>query len=61
MFSRSEPQTGPSGTLAWSVDVDNPATGEAFTVTLKEVNLQGHDGAVVTRSCSVGFSGNYPR
>ena len=61
MFSRSEPQTGPSGTLAWSVDVDNPATGEAFTVTLKEVNLQGHDGAVVTRPCSVGFSGNYPR
>ena len=61
MFSRGEPQTGPSGTLAWSVDVDNPATGEAFTVTLKEVNLQGHDGAVVTRPCSVGFSGNYPR
>jgi len=61
MFSRGEPQTGPSGTLAWSVDVDNPATGEAFTVTLKEVNLQGHDGAIVTRPCSVGFSGNYPR
>jgi ribonucleoside-diphosphate reductase alpha chain len=61
MFSRGEPQTGPSGTLAWSVDVDNPATGEAFTVTLKEVNLQGHDGGIVTRPCSVGFSGNYPR
>ncbi|MEI8168929.1 MAG: adenosylcobalamin-dependent ribonucleoside-diphosphate reductase [Rhodoferax sp.] len=61
MFSRNEPQTGPSGTLAWSVDVDNPATGEAFTVTLKEVNLQGHDGGIVTRPCSVGFSGNYPR
>ena len=61
MFSRGEPQTGPSGTLAWSVDVDNPATGEAFTVTLKEVNLTGHDGAIVTRPCAVGFSGNYPR
>ncbi len=61
MFSRGEPQTGPSGTLAWSVDVDNPATGEAFTVTLKEVNLPGHDGATVTRPCAVGFSGNYPR
>jgi ribonucleoside-diphosphate reductase alpha chain len=61
MFSRGEPQTGPSGTLAWSVDVDNPATGEAFTVTLKEVNLQGQDGAIVTRPCAVGFSGNYPR
>ena len=61
MFSRGEPQTGPSGTLAWSVDIDNPATGEAFTVTLKEVNLPGHDGAIVTRPCAVGFSGNYPR
>lgn len=61
MFSRGEPQTGPSGTLAWSVDVDNPATGEAFTVTLKEVNLPDPDGVIVTRPCSVGFSGNYPR
>ena len=61
MFSRGEPQTGPSGTLAWAVDVDNPATGESFTVTLKEVNLPGHDGVIVTRPCAVGFSGNYPR
>jgi ribonucleoside-diphosphate reductase alpha chain len=61
MFSRNEPQTGPSGTLAWAVDVDNPATGEAFTVTLKEVNLPGPDGGVVTRPCAVGFSGNYPK
>ncbi len=61
MFSRGEPHTGPSGTLAWSVDVDNPATGEAFTLTLKEVNLPGADGSVVTRPCAVGFSGNYPR
>ena len=61
MFSRGEPQTGTSGTLAWSVDVDNPATGESFTVTLKEVNLPGHDGVIVTRPCAVGFSGNYPR
>ncbi len=61
MFSRGEPQTGPSGTLAWAVDVDNPATGESFTVTLKEVNLPGQDGVLVTRPCAVGFSGNYPR
>jgi ribonucleoside-diphosphate reductase alpha chain len=61
MFSRGEPQTGPSGTLAWSVDVDNPATNESFTVTLKEVNLPSHDGGVVTRPCAVGFSGNYPK
>ncbi|MDD2844974.1 MAG: adenosylcobalamin-dependent ribonucleoside-diphosphate reductase [Rhodoferax sp.] len=61
MFSRNEPITGPSGTLAWAVDVDNPATSEAFTVTLKEVNLAGPDGNMVTRPCAVGFSGNYPK
>ncbi|MGD9832212.1 MAG: adenosylcobalamin-dependent ribonucleoside-diphosphate reductase [Piscinibacter sp.] len=61
MFSRDEPRTGPSGTLAWSVDIDNPATGENFTLTLKEVTLPGPDGGTVTRPCAVGFSGNYPR
>ena len=44
MFSRNEPQTGTDGTLSWTVDIDNPATGEAFTVTLKEMTLPGHDG-----------------
>ena len=59
MFSRDEPRTGTSGTLAWSVDIDNPASGEAFTLTLKEVTLPGPEGG--TRPCAVGFSGNYPR
>jgi ribonucleoside-diphosphate reductase alpha chain len=67
MFSRREPQTGTDGTLAWAVDVDNPATGEAFTVTLKEVTLAmpaGADGSPArdaTRPCAIGFSGNYPK
>jgi ribonucleoside-diphosphate reductase alpha chain len=61
MFSVAEPHTGPSGTLAWAVDIDNPATGEQFTLTLKEVTLPGPDRATVTRPCAVGFSGNYPR
>jgi ribonucleoside-diphosphate reductase alpha chain len=61
MFARDEPHTGPSGTLAWAVDVHNPATDEAFTLTLKEVTLPGPDGVAVTRPCAVGFSGNYPR
>lgn len=61
MFSRDEPHTGPSGTLAWAVDIDNPATGEAFTLTLKEVTLPAAEGGSVTRPCAVGFSGNYPR
>jgi ribonucleoside-diphosphate reductase alpha chain len=74
MFSREEPRTGTSGTLAWAVDVDNAATGESFTVTLKEVSLPAHAGgagfitrqdaggaAFITRPCAIGFSGNYPR
>ncbi len=61
MFSVAEPHTGPSGTLAWAVDIDNPATGEHFTVTLKEVTLPGPDRIPVTRPCAVGFAGNYPR
>ena len=61
MFSRDEPRTGPGGTLAWAVDVDNPSTGETFTLTLKEITLPGQDGQTVTRPCAVGFSGNYPR
>ena len=70
MFSRDEPRTGTAGTLAWAVDVDNPATGESFTLTMKEVTLRSAAGANapegaaptrVTRPCAVGFSGNYPR
>ncbi len=64
MFSFEEPRTGTSGTLAWAVDIENPATGEVFTLTLKEVTLPAHDsvtGGTVTRPCAVGFSGNYPR
>ena len=61
MFSREEPRTGTAGTLAWAVDVDNPATGELFTLTLKEVSLPTPDGGSVTRPCAMGFSGNYPR
>ncbi len=61
LFSRDEPKTGPSGTLAWAVDIDNPASGEAFTLTLKEVTLPAPDGGTVTRPCAIGFAGNYPK
>ncbi|WP_281916006.1 adenosylcobalamin-dependent ribonucleoside-diphosphate reductase [Caldimonas thermodepolymerans] len=61
MFSRDEPRTGPSGTLAWAVDVENPTTGESFTLTLKEITLPGPDGRPVTRPCAMGLSGNYPK
>jgi ribonucleoside-diphosphate reductase alpha chain len=61
MFSRDEPHTGPGGTLAWAVDIRNPATGEDFTVTLKEIVLPDGAGGRITRPCAIGFSGNYPR
>jgi ribonucleoside-diphosphate reductase alpha chain len=61
MFSKDEPRTGTAGTLAWAVDVDNHATGESFTVTLKEVALPTPEGGTVNRPCAIGFSGNYPR
>jgi ribonucleoside-diphosphate reductase alpha chain len=63
MFSRDEPRTTTAGTLAWAVDVDNPATGEAFTLTLKEVALASPESpsGYLTRPCAVGFSGNYPK
>jgi ribonucleoside-diphosphate reductase alpha chain len=61
MFSREEPLTSTDGTLAWSVDIHNPATDEAFTLTLKEIVLPDGQGGTVTRPCALGFSGNYPR
>ena len=57
LFSLKEPKTGTDGTLSWTVDVFNPATGEDFVLGLKEITLP--DG--VTRPYSVWLSGNYPR
>ncbi|MDD5175477.1 MAG: adenosylcobalamin-dependent ribonucleoside-diphosphate reductase [Sterolibacterium sp.] len=57
MFSRDEPKTGTDGTLSWTVDISNPASGEEFVLGLKEITLP--DG--VTRPYSVWLSGNYPR
>ncbi|RVT88717.1 adenosylcobalamin-dependent ribonucleoside-diphosphate reductase [Inhella crocodyli] len=61
LFSRHEPQTGFEGTLAWAVDVVNPATHEDFTLTLKEVALSSPDGSVHTRPCAMALSGRYPK
>ncbi len=57
LFSTKEPKTGTDGTLSWTVDVSNPATGEDFVLGLKEITLP--DG--VTRPYSMWLSGNYPR
>ena len=57
LFSTKEPKTGTDGTLSWTVDVNNPSTGEDFVLGLKEITLP--DG--VTRPYSMWLSGNYPR
>ncbi|MBI4989850.1 MAG: adenosylcobalamin-dependent ribonucleoside-diphosphate reductase [Rhodocyclales bacterium] len=57
MFSLLEPKTGTDGTLSWTVDIQNPASGEDFVLGLKEITLP--DG--VTRPYSMWLSGNYPR
>lgn len=57
LFSAKEPKTGTDGTLSWTVDVNNPSTGEEFVLGLKEITLP--DG--VTRPYSMWLSGNYPR
>ena len=61
LFSRHEPQTGFDGTLAWTVDVENPATHDRLTLTLKEVSVMGPDGQPHTRPCAMALSGQYPR
>jgi len=56
MFSRKEPKSGVDGTLSWTVDVLNPATGDDFAMFVKECVLP--DGA--KRPFSVWLSGAYP-
>lgn len=63
LFSLEEPKTGTDGTLSWTVDIYNPATGEDFVLGLKEITLPAQDGysSSVTRPYSLWLSGNYPR
>jgi ribonucleoside-diphosphate reductase alpha chain len=57
MFSVEEPRTGTDGTLSWTVDIANPASGDEFVLGLKEIQMP--DG--VTRPYSMWLSGHYPR
>ncbi|WP_246232380.1 adenosylcobalamin-dependent ribonucleoside-diphosphate reductase [Usitatibacter rugosus] len=57
MFSVEEPRTGTEGTLSWTVDIANPASGDEFVLGLKETHLP--DGT--TRPYSIWLSGHYPR
>jgi ribonucleoside-diphosphate reductase alpha chain len=57
LISPKEPKTGPDGTLSWTVDIENPATGDDCVLFLKELVLP--DGQ--RRPYSVWLSGEYPR
>ena len=70
MFAVEEPKTGTDGTLSWTVDIRNPASGEEFVMGLKEITLPedgfnaGMDAGHATgqtRPYSMWLAGNYPR
>ena len=52
MFSRKEPKSGVDGTLSWTVDILNPATGDDFAMFVKECVLpDGVEAAVLAYGC----------
>ena len=57
LIGRREPKAGPDGTMSWTVDVMNPATGDDFAMFLKELEMP--DGQ--RRPYSLWMSGEYPR
>ena len=57
LMSAKEPKTGPDGTLSWTVDIYNPATGDDFVMGLKELVLPNGQ----RRPYSVWLSGEYPK
>ena len=56
LMSKKEPKAGTEGTLSWTVDVQNPATGDDFVLFLKEAELP--DGS--RRPYSMWLAGNFP-
>lgn len=56
LFSLKEPKSGTDGTLSWTVDVKNPATGDDFVLFLKELVMP--DGS--RRPYSAWMAGQYP-
>jgi ribonucleoside-diphosphate reductase alpha chain len=57
LFSKKEPKAGPLGTMSWTVDVENPNTGDDFVLGVKELQLP--DGS--RRPYSIWLAGEYPR
>jgi len=60
LMTREEPRTGVDGTLSWTVDVANPATGDEFILGLKEMQI-AHGATLQRRPYSIWLSGEYPK
>jgi len=56
LFVKHEPRTTPDGTMSWTVDIKNPATGDDFVMILRETRI-----GEAVRPYSVSFSGTYPK
>jgi ribonucleoside-diphosphate reductase alpha chain len=57
MMFRKEPKSGPLGTLSWTADISNAATGDDFVLGVKELQLP--DGT--RRPYSIWLAGDYPK
>jgi ribonucleoside-diphosphate reductase alpha chain len=57
LMFRKEPKSGPLGTLSWTADISNAATGDDFVLGVKELQLP--DGS--RRPYSIWLSGDYPK
>jgi ribonucleoside-diphosphate reductase alpha chain len=57
LFSKKEPKAGPLGTMSWTVDIENPNTGDDFVLGVKELQLP--DGS--RRPYSIWLAGEYPK
>ena len=56
LFVKHEPKTTPDGTMSWTVDITNPATGDDFVMILRETRVGD-----TVRPYSISFSGTYPK
>ena len=57
LFAKKEPKSGVDGTMSWSVDINNPATGDDFVLFVKELILPNGQ----RRPFSMWLAGGYPR
>jgi len=57
LMGTKEPKAGPDGTLSWTVDVVNHATGDDFVLFLKELVMPNGQ----RRPYSMWLAGEYPR